>query len=284
MDSWQIGDVRVTRLQEQEPVWNGTMVLGDATPENVMREGEWLKPFTDQSGRFRLSIHALLVESEGHRILVDTCVGNDKPRPGFKDWNELHLPFLADIEKLGVSRDSIDTVVCTHLHLDHVGWNTMLEKGSWVPTFPKARYLMGQREWDHWSKYEGSADFRNPIEDSVRPVIAAKLAELVEPDRKLTGEVWLESTPGHTPGHISVRISSRGENAVITGDLMHHPIQIAHPDWVCEFDTDPPLAVDTRRKFVERYCDQPVRVFGTHFAGPTAGHIVRRSGAFRFEA
>jgi glyoxylase-like metal-dependent hydrolase (beta-lactamase superfamily II) len=284
MDSWKIGDVRVTRLQEQEPVWDGTMVLGDATPENVMREGEWLKPFTDETGRFRLSIHALLVESEGRRILVDTCVGNDKQRPGFKDWNELHLPFLAEIEKAGVSRESVDTVVCTHLHLDHVGWNTMLEKGNWVPTFPKARYLMGHREWDHWSKYDGSADFRNPIEDSVRPVIDAKMAELVEPDHRLTGEVWLESTPGHTPGHISVRISSRGENAVITGDLMHHPIQIAHPDWVCGFDTDPPLAVDTRRKFVERYCDQPVRVFGTHFAGPTAGHIVRRSGAFRFEA
>jgi glyoxylase-like metal-dependent hydrolase (beta-lactamase superfamily II) len=283
MESWQIGDVRITRVLEQQPVWNGTMVLGDATPENVIREGEWLKPFTDDSGRFRLSIHALLVESEGRRILVDTCVGNDKPRPGFKDWNELHLPFLAEMEQAGISRDSVDTVVCTHLHLDHVGWNTMLENGRWIPTFPKARYLMGQREWDHWSKYDGSADFRLPIEDSVRPVIDAKLAELVEPDRKLTSEVWLESTPGHTPGHISVRISSKGENAVITGDLMHHPIQIAHPDWVCGFDTDPPLAVETRKKFVERYCDQAVRVFGTHFAGPTAGHIVRRSGAFRFE-
>jgi len=106
---------------------------------------------------------------------------------------------------------------------------------------------------------------------------------LVDDNRKLTGEVWLESTPGHTPGHVSVRISSRGENAVITGDMMHNPIQIAHPDWVCGFDTDPGLASDTRQKFVERYCDQPIRVFGTHFGGPTAGHIVRRGGAFRFE-
>jgi glyoxylase-like metal-dependent hydrolase (beta-lactamase superfamily II) len=153
-----------------------------------------------------------------------------------------------------------------------------------VPTFSKARYLMGQREWDHWSRYEGNADFKNPIEDSVRPVIDARLAELVEMDRRITGEVSLEPTPGHTPGHISVRISSRGEDAVITGDMMHHPIQIAHPDWVCAFDTDPGLAIDTRRKFVERYCDQPVSVLGTHFAGPTAGHIVRRGGNFRFEA
>jgi glyoxylase-like metal-dependent hydrolase (beta-lactamase superfamily II) len=205
MHSWRIGDVRITRLQEQEPIWKGTMVLGDATPDNVKREAEWLNAFVDEKGKFRLSIHALLVESEGRRILVDTCVGNDKQRPGFKDCNELHLPFLAEFEKAGFPRESIDTVICPHLHLDHVGWNTMLENGRWVPTFPKARYLMGQREWDHWSRYEGSADFKNPIEDSVRPVIDARLVELVEMDRRITGEVSLEPTPGHTPGHISVR-------------------------------------------------------------------------------
>jgi glyoxylase-like metal-dependent hydrolase (beta-lactamase superfamily II) len=143
--------------------------------------------------------------------------------------------------------------------------------------------MMCQREWDHWSKYDGMPDFKLPIDDSVRPVIEAGLAELVEPNRKLTSEVYLEPTPGHTPGHMSVRISSRGENAVITGDLIHHPIQVAHPEWVCEFDTDPKMASDTRQKFVERFCDQPIRVLGTHFAGPTAGHIVRRSGAFHFE-
>lgn len=284
MQTWKIGDVRITRLQEQEPIWKGTMVLGDATSDNVKREGEWLSPFVDDTGKFRLSIHALLVESEGRRIVVDTCVGNDKKRPGFKDWSELHLPFLAEFEKAGISRDSVDTVVCTHLHLDDVGWNTMLENGRWVPTFPKARYLMTRREWDHWSKYEGSPDFKLPIEDSVQPVIDAGLTELVEPGLRLTGEIWLESTPGHTPGHVSVRISSRGENAVITGDMMHHPIQIAHPDWVCAFDTDPAMGVETRKKFVEHYCDQPVSVLGTHFAGPTGGHIVRRAGNFRFEA
>jgi glyoxylase-like metal-dependent hydrolase (beta-lactamase superfamily II) len=284
MHTWQVGNVRITRLQEQEPIWNGTMILPNATPENVKREGDWLQPFTDSEGKFKLSIHSLLVESEGRRILVDTCVGNDKNRPGFKDWSNLHLPFLAEFERAGFSRESIDTIICTHLHLDHVGWNTTLENGRWVPTFPKARYLMGQREFDYWSKYDGSLDFKLPIEDSVRPVIDARLAELVEPNLRLTSEVWLEPTPGHTPGHISVRISSRGENAVITGDMMHHPIQIAHPDWVVEFDTDPKLAVETRQQFVQKYCDQPVHVLGTHFAGPTSGHIVRRDGGFRFTA
>jgi glyoxylase-like metal-dependent hydrolase (beta-lactamase superfamily II) len=281
---WNIGDVKITLLREQEPHWPGTMITANATVDALKNEREWLSPFLDDSNKILLSIHALLVESEGRRILVDTCVGNDKPRPGFADFNNLHTPFLSDMQKAGVSRESIDTVVCTHLHLDHVGWNTMLVNGNWVPTFPKAKYMMRDREWDHWKKYEGSADFQKPIEDSVRPVIEAGLAELVEPARKLTGEVWLESTPGHTPGHTSVRISSRGENAVITGDMIHHPIQVAHPEWVCEFDTDPTMASDTRKKFVERYCDQPVHVIGTHFAGPTSGHIVRRNGGFRFVA
>jgi glyoxylase-like metal-dependent hydrolase (beta-lactamase superfamily II) len=136
MHTWKVGDVRITRLQEQEPVWPGTMILKEAVADNVKREGEWLDPFCND-GNFRLSIHALLVESEGKRILVDTCVGNDKTRPGFKDWDHLHLPFLQNLEKAGVTRDSIDTVLATHLHLDHVGWNTTLENGKWVPTFPK---------------------------------------------------------------------------------------------------------------------------------------------------
>jgi glyoxylase-like metal-dependent hydrolase (beta-lactamase superfamily II) len=283
MKSWTIGDVRITKLQEQEPIWPGTMILKNADVDNVKREGEWLDPFC-KDNKFRLSIHALLVESEGKRILVDTCVGNDKKRPGFADWNDLHLPFLENLEKAGVTRESIDTVLCTHLHLDHIGWNTMLENGKWVPTFPKAKYLMVKREWEHWNKYDDVADFKLPIDDSVRPVIEAGLAELVDNAHRLTGEACLEATPGHTPGHTSLRISSRGENAVITGDMIHHPIQIAHPDWICEFDTDPTMGSETRKAFVERYCDQPVTVLGTHFAGPTGGHIVRRNGGFRFEA
>jgi len=283
MSSWKIGDVKVTRLMEQEPIWPGTMVLQDATEDNVKREGEWLTPFC-KDNKFRLSIHALLVESEGRRILVDTCVGNDKIRPGFTEWNQMHLPFLDELAKHGVTRESVDTLICTHLHLDHVGWNTMLQNGKWVPTFPKARLVMVKREWEHWDKFEGQADFKNPIEDSVRPIMAAGLADLVDANHRITGEVVLESTPGHTPGHTSVRISSKGENAVITGDMIHHPIQVAHPEWVCEFDNDSPMANETRKAFVERYCDKPVSVIGTHFAGPTSGHIVREKGGFKFVA
>ncbi len=280
MTSWKIGNVKITRLQEQEPVWPGTMVLKDATEDNVKREGEWLARFC-KDNQFRLSIHALMLESEGRRILVDTCVGNDKVRPGFAEWNLMHLPFLSELEKAGVARDSIDTIVCTHLHLDHVGWNTMLVEGRWVPTFAKARYLIGRKEWAHWSVATDKFT-RDPIDDSVRPVVDAGLAEMVEDTHRITDEVWLEPTPGHTPGHFSVRISSRGQDAVITGDLMHHPVQCAHPEWNCGFDSVPEQARATRRAFVERYADRPVLVFGTHFATPSAGYIVKDGASWRF--
>jgi glyoxylase-like metal-dependent hydrolase (beta-lactamase superfamily II) len=155
--------------------------------------------------------------------------------------------------------------------------------GRWVPTFPNARYLLSRKEWDHWSKFE-EADFRDPVEDSVRPVLDAGLVDFVEPTHRVSEEVWLEPTPGHTPGHASVRISSRGEDAVITGDLMHHPIQCSNPNWASAFDSDPDLARKTRREFLERYGDRPVLVFGTHFATPTAGHIVRDGDSWRFDA
>ncbi len=284
MLTWKIGDVRVTRLDELRVATRRPAALPDFTADSVKRAGEWISPFVDETGRLLLSVHAWLVESEGRKILVDTCVGNHKPRPRFKEFDQLDLPFLADIAKAGASPETIDVVLCTHLHVDHVGWNTTLVDQRWVPTFPKSRYLMCRHEWDHWSHFSGPSDLTVQIEDSVRPVVDAGLAELIEPSHRLTAEVWLEPTPGHTPGHVSVRIASRGEQAVITGDVMHHPIQIAHPEWVCAFDTDAAMGCETRRKFVERYCDEPARVLGTHFGGPSTGHIVRRSGSFQFLA
>jgi glyoxylase-like metal-dependent hydrolase (beta-lactamase superfamily II) len=192
------------------------------------------------------------------------------------------LPFLADLEKAGFARDSIDRVLCTHLHVDHVGWNTMLVDGKWKPTFPRALYLIGRKEWEHWSK-ASEPDTRELLDDSVRPVFDAGLAELVESDACITDEIRLEPTPGHTPGHHSVRISSRGQEAVITGDLMHHPVQMAHPEWGSHFDSDFNEAIATRRAFLERYGDQPILVLGTHFATPSAGRIVRDGNAWRLE-
>jgi glyoxylase-like metal-dependent hydrolase (beta-lactamase superfamily II) len=173
-------------------------------------------------------------------------------------------------------------VICTHLHVDHVGWNTRLDNGRWVPTFPRARHLFARREWEHWSS-ERDEDTTRIMQDSVKPVLDAGLATLVEMDHRVSDEIWLEPTPGHTPGHASVRLRSRDADAVITGDLMHHPIQMAEPHWCSHFDVDPDTARKTRRAFCERYAGGAVTVLGTHFHDPTAGHIVRHGDTWRFE-
>jgi glyoxylase-like metal-dependent hydrolase (beta-lactamase superfamily II) len=283
MQQFKVGDVKITRIIESEAPWPGTWLLPDATAENVQKEADWLFPiFTDEKGKLRMSIHALILESQGKRIIVDTCIGNDKVRSN-PVWSNLKLPFLSDLEKAGYPRDKIDKVVCTHLHVDHVGWNTSLKNGNWVPTFPNARYIIGGTEWDYWSHFDGK-DARDPVEDSVRPCVDAGVADLVDSNFRITDEVWLEPTPGHTPGHHSVRISSKGQDAVITGDLIHHPIQMKFPEWDDGFDSDLPMAKKTRRAFCEKYADTNVVVFGTHFATPSAGKISKAGDSFRYAA
>ena len=283
MSTWNIGDVKVSRIIESEAPWPGTWLLPDATAENIKKEASWLFPtFSDEKGKLRMSIHALVLESQGKRIVVDTCIGNDKVRSN-PVWSNLKLPFLEDLKKAGFTRNDIDYVVCTHLHVDHVGWNTTLENGKWVPTFPKASYIVGGTEWDYFSKVEDK-DSRAPVEDSVRPVVDSGHAKLVDSNFRITDEIWLEPTPGHTPGHHSVRISSKGQDAVITGDLIHHPVQFLYPEWDDSFDYDLPAAKKTRRAFAEKYADSNVLVFGTHFATPSCGKITKSGSAFKFKA
>jgi glyoxylase-like metal-dependent hydrolase (beta-lactamase superfamily II) len=274
MQRWQIGDVAIARIIETEDTSMGpAAMLPDAVPANVLPIG-WLRPhFIDEQGRLISSIYSLLVASQGRRIVIDTCLGNDKARI-VPLWNRRQGRFLEEIAAAGFARESVDFVVCTHLHPDHVGWNTMLVGGKWVPTFPNARYVFSAKDWE-WLDKAPVTPLGDYCGDSVRPVVEAGLADLVTPDFRLTDEVWLESTPGHSPGHVSVRISSRGEHAVVTGDLMHHPCQLARPHWSSPFDFDRARALDTRQAFIRRYADQPVLVIGTHFATPTAGRIVR---------
>jgi glyoxylase-like metal-dependent hydrolase (beta-lactamase superfamily II) len=277
---WNIGAAAITRVVEIEGSSPGTFFFKDATPERLLQHA-WLKPhFLTGEGRALASIHCFVIQSEGRVIVVDTCVGNDKQRD-VKAWNMRQGRFLADLAEAGFPRERVDAVLCTHLHVDHVGWNTILKDGKWIPTFPNARYLFGKKEWEHWSR-ETDGSNKNVQDDSVRPILDAGLADLVAMDHRVTPEVFLEPTPGHTPGHVSVRISSKGEEAVITGDLMHHPVQCAEHGWASNFDTDPDAARATRRAFLERYADRPILVLGTHFATPTGGRIVRDTKGFRF--
>jgi len=285
MLSWQVGEVKITRIVEMEmPISAGldNGFLAEATPE-VLRETSWLYPnFVNEQDQMLLSIHALLVEAPGLRLVVDTCIGNDKQR-GMLGGRALSTPFLQHLADAGWSRESVDAVVCTHLHVDHVGWNTMLQDGAWVPTFPNARYLIGKRELAHWSA-EDNAEQQAILSDSVKPILDAGLAELVEMDHRISPELRLTPTTGHTPGHVSVMIESQGETAVITGDMTHHPCQLAHPDWSPPFDSDPKASAVTRARMFAEWADQPILVIGTHFAAPTAGRVKRDGAAFRFDA
>jgi len=278
---WPIGEVTVTKIVELEVTGGSRFILPQATPEAILPIG-WLRPdFADERGRLKMSIHALVVETRNRRIIVDTCLGNDKENRRIPTWNNLQTSFLTDLATVGYARETIDTVVCTHLHVDHVGWNTMLERGSWIPTFPNARYLMGRVEFDHWTSRHDREDMEAVLADSVTPVWEAALVDLVETDHRICDEISLVPTLGHTPGHVSVRITSQGEEALITGDFMHHPCQIAKPDWSSTADNDPSEAQRTRERMLTGLSDAPILVIGTHFAGRTAGHVVRDGGAFR---
>lgn len=280
MLSWTIGDVRVTRIVET--IWPiSPRFLFDQVDRDTLGTIPWLTPhFVDDSGRMLLSIHALVIESQGQRIIVDTCLGNDKKDRMVDDWNQRTGDFLTQLSEAGFPRESINTVLCTHMHVDHIGWNTMLDGGKWVPTFPNARYLYAENEFNHASQIDPpEAEFL----DSVKPVVDAGLSELVAPTHQVTEEVSLEPTPGHTIGHVSVHIRSKGEEAVITGDMTHHPCQFTNPDWSSRVDFDREQSSKTRHDFYSRYADQPVLIIGTHFNTPTAGHIVRDGSAYRLK-
>ena len=283
MSRWKIGDVTVTKVLELEATGGSRFLLPQATREAILPIA-WLRPhFADDEGRLRMSIHAFLVETPTRRIVVDTCLGNDKEGRRIPGWNRLNTRFLADLAAAGAPRERIDTVLCTHLHVDHVGWNTMRQDGAWVPTFPNARYLMGRAEYAHWAGPHEREDMRTVFADSVAPVFEAGLVDLVETDHRICEELSLIPTLGHTPGHVSLRIESRGERGLITGDFLHHPCQIAHPEWSSTADWDPAEAQRTRERMFAELAGAPVLVLGTHFAGATAGRIVRDGAVWRLE-
>jgi len=278
---WQVGAVRITRIEETVTAIPLVGFFPDATPQALAPHLSWLRPhFVDTEGNAVLSIHGLVVESQGRTILVDTCIGENWPAERLLDAGPTS-PFLANLAAAGFARERIDVVLCTHLHFDHVGCNTTWDGDRLVPTFPNARYLFARAEWEHW-RAQDDPGFASTLDVTVAPILAAGLADLVEPEHVVTEEVRLEPTPGHSPGHVSVRIASRGREALVTGDMTHHPVQWAEPAWGIAADFDGAEATRTRQRLLDRHADSDLLVIGTHYAPPTAGRIVRRSGGIRF--
>ncbi len=274
MLSWNIGNAKITSIVESETPTSPRFMFKDMTKAEVLARVEkapWLQPhFISPDGYLLQKIQCLVVEVDDLRIAVDTCIGNDKERSN-ELWTHLQGPFLEDLAKAGYPPESITHVVCTHLHVDHVGWNTKLVDGEWVPTFPNARYLFVDTEYDHWETTESLFDGEDVFGDSVAPIAAAGLADQVSIDHRLSETVSFQPTPGHTPGHISLVIESKGQKAIITGDMTHTPMQIADPDLSSMFDTDSDAARVTRREVFPGWADGKTLVIGTHFGSPTAG-------------
>ncbi|MFO1465503.1 MAG: MBL fold metallo-hydrolase [Steroidobacteraceae bacterium] len=279
---WVIGDVRVTKLMEVPALEiPGTMLLSAATPEAVL-EVDWLRPhFATDAGNILFAFQSFLVQTPSIDILIDTCIGNHKPHP-VPPINMLDTKFLSALAGMGAPAESIDVVLCTHLHFDHVGWNTRLSNGRWIPTFSNARYLFGREEWQHARAHEPHEGALNDhIAQSVQPIFDAGLVDLVETSHRVCEEIRLIPTPGHTPGHVSVVIESRGSSAVITGDVFHHPIQCAHPDMGSIFCFDVERANASRVAFLRSVAGTDTLVIGSHFAGPAGGLVVADGAGFR---
>ncbi len=278
---WTVGKIKITKIVELETVGSTRFILPQASNEKI-RALPWLIPhFATEEGRLKMSIHSLVVETPMHRILVDTGLGNDKEGRSVPTWNQRNGPYLDTMTEGGFPPESIDTVLCTHLHVDHVGWNTRLVDRRWMPTFPNARYLFGRAEYGHWRDHSDTPDKAAVFNDSVKPIVDADRAELVAGDEQLTSEITLIPTPGHSPGHMSIHIVSDGEEALLTGDVAHHPCQMAHLDWSSTADSDALQSAATRRKLFSRFADTPTLVIGGHF---NAGHIRRDGDAFKFIA
>jgi glyoxylase-like metal-dependent hydrolase (beta-lactamase superfamily II) len=276
---WTVGKVRITKIVELETVGSTRFILPLAGNEEI-RKLPWLIPhFANEEGRLKMSIHALVVETPQRRIVVDTGLGNDKQGRNVPTWNNRNDPFLERMIEAGFPPDSIDTVLCTHLHVDHVGWNTRLVGGEWIPTFPSARYVFGRSEYEHWRDHSEEPDKAAVFNDSVKPVVDGGKADLVASDHRVCDEITLIPTPGHSPGHMSLHIRSDGETALLTGDVAHHPCQMAHLDWSSTADFDPVQSAATRRALFSRFADTATLVIGGHFS---AGHIRRDGDAFKF--
>jgi glyoxylase-like metal-dependent hydrolase (beta-lactamase superfamily II) len=276
---WNVGKIKITKIVELETVGSTRFILPLATNEEIQKL-PWLIPhFATEEGRLKMSIHSLVLETPSRRIVVDTGLGNDKEGRNVPTWNNRKTPFLETMTAAGFAPDSIDTVLCTHLHVDHVGWNTKLVDGKWVPTFVNARYVFGKTEYEHWRDHGDAPEKAAVFNDSVKPIAEAGKADLVAGDVRLGDEITLIPTPGHSPGHMSILIQSDGEQALLSGDVAHHPCQMAHLDWSSTADSDPAQSVVTRRELFSRFADTSTLVIGGHF---NAGHIKRDGDAFKF--
>ena len=284
---WRVGEIEIARVPEFEAaLFEPTMLYPDATHEIIERHRTWLEPtlMDPATGQLIFAFHSIVIKTRRATILVDTCSGNDNERPHKLRYHRKNWPYLANLAAAGFAPEDIDYVLCTHLHADHVGWNTRLIDGRWVPTFPNARYVFARQEWEHWRVAGLRAEYTTDpyYEDSLLPIMESGQAELVATDYAFNDNVWVEPWPGHTPGHVCVVVRCQGASVVLSGDIMHTALQCAEPQLNSCFCVDEDAARTTRCRLLETFVDTPVMLIPAHFPTPTAGWIRSHDGTFRF--
>lgn len=289
MQPARIGTIAVDRIGDYEgPFFAPHEFFPDFDPAVVVEHAALLGPrlIEPGSGRLMFSFHSFVVRTGRHTILIDACIGNDKERPTRPQFHRMRTSFIDDLARLGVKPEEVDYVMCTHLHWDHVGWNTRLQDGKWVPTFPNAKYVMAKKEFDHWQAFSLSgADSPHALAfgDSVLPVVKTGQALLVGDDYALDDGLWFEAYPGHTPGNVVIHARSGGERGVFIGDVLHHPLQCLRPEWSTAACTDAVMSRKSRTRLIEEHSDSGALILPAHFPTPTAGHIHPHKGSYRYD-
>jgi len=287
MTELKLGAATVQRIEESyEPNFEAKSFFPDWQPAVVDQHRSWLVPnhYDEASGFLKLSVHSWLITIGGKRILIDTCVGNHKSRPARPKWHLMETPYLARLKAAGVDPGQVDMVMCTHLHVDHVGWNTRLENGRWVPTFPNAEYVFSKADFDHYSKLDADPK-TGPVNggsfrDSVLPVVEAGLTRMIDGAARLDENLEIAPAPGHTPGTIAIKFDSRGDKALFCGDILHHALQVYHPEWNSFACADAEGARRSRRMALEHCAGSGARLMPCHFGAPFTCHIDHKADGF----
>ena len=277
----QLGDIEIQSIVESEGPFRTPAQLFDEAGDDVMAAYKpLLEPWSldPVTGMMIFKFQSYLVRTPHHTVLIDTCVGCDKTIPRVPDWHQRKdQTWLDNLTAAGVAPEAVDFIFCTHLHVDHCGWNTQLRDGRWTPTFPNAKYIFSTAEYE--ASAEGGGD---TFKENVLPVMEAGQAVLVDMDHTVDDNLWFQPTPGHTAGHVAVSIASNGQRASMCGDLIHTPIQLKHPEWSPVFDLDKAAAARTRRAYLEQQSESGDLTLTAHFPSPSTGRVTADGDAFWF--
>ena len=286
---FSVGEAGIARIEETYlPVYRATDIFPEFTDAIRAEHAHWLAPshFELASGAIKLSVHSWLLQVGKTKILIDCCCGNDKPRPARPFWNMLREPYLERLAAAGARPEEIDFVMCTHLHHDHVGWNTQLRDGRWVPTFPNARYVFSRPDFEYYRTLDADPAAPEPVEfgtfrDCVLPIVEAGRADLVAGPHRLSEHLEILPAPGHSAGHVVFKLESRGAQALFIGDVIHHLLQVYYPHWNFPKNADAEEARVSRRMVLELAAATGALVLPAHVGAPFAGRIVATAAGFR---